>query len=38
MDKDVAVHIYTGILLSHKLGQIQFSSSEVDETMAYYTD
>ena len=36
MDKDVAVRIYNGILLSHKMGQIQFSSSEVDETIAYY--
>ena len=37
MDKDV-VYIYSGILLSHKKGQIWVSSSKVDEPRACYID
>ena len=36
MDK-VVVHVYNGILLSHKKEWIWVSSSEVDEPRAYYT-
>ena len=38
MDKEDVVHIYSGILLSHKKEWIWVSSSEVDETRACYTD
>ena len=37
MDK-VVVHIHNGILLSHKKKHIWFSSNEVDELRAYYTE
>ena len=32
------VHIYNGILFSHKKEHIWASSNEVDEPRAYYTD
>ena len=32
------VHIYSGILLSHKKEHIWVSSNEVDEPRAYYTE
>ena len=35
MNKEAMVHIYNGILLSHKKEHI--SSNEVDEPRAYYT-
>ena len=40
MDKEIAVHIhiYNGILLSHKKEHIQVSSDEVDEPRTYYTE
>ena len=38
MDKEVVVHIYNGILLSHKKEWIWDISSEVDEPRACYTD
>ena len=38
MDKEVVVHIYNGILLSHKKERIWVRSSEVDEPRACYTD
>ena len=38
MDKEDVVHIYNGILLSHKKEHIQVSSNEVDELRAYYTE
>ena len=38
MDKEVMVHKYSGILLSHKKEWIWVSSSEVDECRAYYTE
>ena len=34
VDKEDVVHIYNGILLSHKEEQIWISSSEVDESKA----
>ena len=37
MDKEVVVHIYNGILLSHKKEQIQISSCEVDELRSWDT-
>ena len=37
MDKAV-VHIYNGILLSHKKGYTWVSSNEVDEPRAYYAE
>ena len=37
MDKEAVVHIYNGILLSHKKDHIWVSSSEVDEPRDYYT-
>ena len=37
MDKEVAVHIHNGILLSHKKELIWLSSNKVDEPTAYYT-
>ena len=36
MDKEVVVHIYSGILLSYKK-ELIWVSSKVDETGAYYT-
>ena len=38
MDKEVVVHIYKGILLSHKKECIWVSSNEADEPRAYYTE
>ena len=38
MDKEVIVHIYNGILLSHKKMWIWVSCSEVDESRAHYTE
>ena len=38
LDKEIVVHIYNGILLSHKNKQNWVSSNEVDETRAYYTE
>ena len=38
MDKEVMVHIYDGILLSHKKEHIWVSSDEVDEPRTYYTE
>ena len=37
MDKEVVVHIYNGILLSHKKEHIWANSNEVDDPRAYYT-
>ena len=37
-DKEAVVHIYTGILLSHKKEHIWVSSNEVVEPRAYYTE
>ena len=36
-DKEVVVHIYNGILLSHKKEHIWVSSNEVNEPRTYYT-
>ena len=38
MDKEVVVHIYNGILLSHKKEHIWVSSDGVDEPRTYYTE
>ena len=38
MDKEAMVHIYNGILLSHKKEHIWVSPNEVDEPRAYYTE
>ena len=38
MDKEVVVHIYNGILLSHKKEHIWVSSDEVDEPGSYYIE
>ena len=38
MDKDIVVLIYKRILLSHKKECIWFSSNEVEEPRAYYTE
>ena len=38
MDKELAVCVHNGILLSHKKELIQFSSNEVDEPRTYYTE
>jgi len=38
MNKEAVVHIYDGILLSHKKERIWICSNEVDETRAYYTE
>ena len=37
MDKEVVIHIYNGILLSHEKERIQISSCEVDERRPWYT-
>ena len=37
MDKEMVVHTYNGILLSHKKEHIWVSSSEADEPIARYT-
>ena len=38
MDKEVVVHMYNGILLSHEKEHIWVSSNEVDEPRAYHTE
>ena len=38
MDKEVVVHTYNGVLLSHKKGGIWGSYSEEDEPGASYTE
>ena len=38
MDKEAVVHIYNGILLSHKKEHIWVSSKEVNKPRAYYTE
>ena len=38
MDKEHVVHVYNGILLSHKKGHIWDSWSEVDKPRAYDTE
>ena len=38
MDKEVVVHIHSGIVLSHKKECIWVSSDEVDEPRTYYTE
>ena len=38
MDKEAVVHIFHGILLSHKKECIRVSSNEVNEPRAYYTE
>ena len=38
MDKEVVVHIHSGLLLSYKKERICVSSDEVDEPRAYYTE
>ena len=38
MDKEAVVHIYNGILLSHKKECTWVSPNEVDEPRAYYTE
>ena len=38
MDKEAVVHVYNGILLSHKKEQIWICSKEMDKPRAYYTD
>ena len=38
MDKEVVVHIYNGILFSHKEELIWVSSGEVEEPKACYTE
>ena len=38
MGKEDVVHIYNGILLSHKREHIWVSPKEVDEPRAYYTE
>ena len=38
MDKEVVVHIHSGILLSHKKEHIWVSSNEVDEPRTYYSE
>ena len=38
MDKEVVVHTHNVVLLSYKKEHIWVSSSEVNETGAYYTE
>ena len=38
MDKETVVHVYNGILLSHKKEEIWVSSTEVNIPKAYYTE
>ena len=38
MDREIVVHIRGGILLSYKKEHIWVSSTEEDETGAYYTE
>ena len=37
MNKEIVVHLQTGILLNHKKEHIWVSSNEVDESRDYYT-
>ena len=38
MDKEIVVHIYNGILLSHKKEHIWVRSNEAGEPRAYYSE
>ena len=38
MDKEVVIHKYNGILLSHIMECISANTNEVDEHRAYYTE
>ena len=38
MDKKAVVHTHNGILLSYKKEHVRFSSDEMDEAGAYYTE
>ena len=38
MDKEILVHIHSGILLSYKKEHIWLSSNKVDEPKASYTE
>ena len=38
MDKEVVVHIHSGILFSYKKEHIWDTSNDMDETRAYYTE
>ena len=38
MHKEIVVHIYNGILLTHRKEHIWVSANEVDEPRAYYTE
>ena len=38
MNKEAVLHIYNGVLVSHRKECIQVSSNEVDEPRAYYID
>ena len=38
MNKEAVLHMYNGVLVSHRKECIQVSSNEVDEPRAYYTD
>ena len=38
VDKEAVVHVYNGILLSHKREHIWVSSNEVNEPRAFYTE
>ena len=38
MDKETVIHVYNGILLSHRREHIWVSSNEVDEPRAYCTE
>ena len=38
MDKEVVVHIHSGILLSHKKEHLWVSSDKVGEPRTYYTE
>ena len=38
MDKEIVVHVYNGILLSHNKESVWVSSTEMDEPRAHYTE
>ena len=38
MDKEAAVYIHNGLLLSHKKERLSVSSNEVDEPRTYYIE
>ena len=38
MDKEAVVHVYNGVLLSHKKECIWVSFNEVDKPLDYYTE